>query len=652
MDKPKKEKKSKKKAVGTPKKEGSSKRDKKSKKTKILSFNEFSDLSYLDIISSDDDTIRESANKYMGIRKVPKLKANFVLYPHHETLLRWLHEREKSPFMGITSGLINAEMGLGKTMTTALHILSHPRTIEDDIPPGDPEKDNPDGFDLSLKSIKEKKLKIKGPTLVVCKKTVATNWLDDLSDHFGANWVKENILVFHRELGKLDEITKESIENAEIVITTYEAVKSGYSQYIEDKKKNNLIKLYTTEWLRIVLDESQEIANTTTDNHKACIALVGIYKSCLTGTRFRNCRDDLLSQLGFLGLYPFPAKRSWGAERFKELGLDEVVNTMNYKSAGIELPPCEQMEVEVELGKEERKLYDLVLAITRNLYEALNRQQYTNDEKEVFSHANILELILYLREICVRPDLLIRNPKKGSMMEKIENIKNKSKLGEWLTNPEGTAGLKSAKTKAIINLLNTKELKNEKVVIFSMFTSYLGLIKDHIIEKTGRNCIILDGSTKGPVRRDIIGKFNRDKTNDGDGEDNDVLLVNYRVGGVGVNIQKRCHTIIFVEEWWTYTVIEQALKRVARFGQTEKVTAYFLKAKDTLEEHMIKICQEKVQLSEEFFGTSTVLPKQILGRLLEPVDSKSKEGGRDRKKDKDEDSSEDIEEECSEGEDN
>lgn len=616
------------------------------KKSKPLSFDEFFELPYLEILTSDDVRVREAATNFLGIRKIPKLKDGFVLFPHHETLIRWLHERKGTSYMNITEGMINAAMGLGKTMTTAIHILSHPRVFNDDTPPKPVETDPPNSFELILNKIKEKNLKIKGPSLVVCKKTVATSWLDDLAQYFGEGWVEKNVVVFHRELGNIDSITKDRIENAEIAIATYEAVKSGWDQYEQDKKKNNLILLYKTEWLRIVLDESQEIANTTTDNHKACVALTGIYKLCLSGTPFRNCKHDLLAQLAFLGLYPLPAKSSWDASRFKELGLDEVVNTMNYESAGIELPPCKQFEVEVDLSEDERKFYELVLAVTRNSYDALNRQQYTNAEKEVFSHANILELILYLREICVRPDLLIKTTKKGAMMEKIEKIKNQGNLGKWLTNPNGTAGIKSAKTKAIVKLLNSKRLKGNKLVIFSMFTCYLTLIKDYITKKTGRKCIILDGATKGQTRREIIAKFNRDKKNDGDGEDDDVLLVNYRVGGVGVNIQRRCHTILFVEQWWTYVVTDQAFSRVRRFGQTEEVEAYFLVAKNTLEEHMIKICQEKVQLSEEFFGSSTVLPKQILGRLLEPINNSNSNIKEIRKK-KDEDEESDNSDEIS-----
>lgn len=207
------------------------------------------------------------------------------------------------------------------------------------------------------------------------------------------------------------------------------------------------------------------------------------------------------------------------------------------------------------------------------------------------------------------------------MMDKVNEMKEKGKLSSWIIDSKGTAGEKSAKTKAIIDLLNSSELKGKKVVIFSMFTGYLKLIKDIITRETGRKCTLLDGPTKGQVRREEIAKFNRDKTTDRDGLDDDVMLINYRVGGVGINIQRRCHKIIFVEQWWTYVVLEQALRRVARFGQTEEVTAYYLIAKDTLEEHMVKICQEKVQLTEEFFGSGTSLPKQILGRLLAPVNA-------------------------------
>jgi len=203
------------------------------------------------------------------------------------------------------------------------------------------------------------------------------------------------------------------------------------------------------------------------------------------------------------------------------------------------------------------------------------------------------------------------------MIHKIENIEEEHDLIAWLSDPNGTAGIKSAKTEALIELLNVV-LKGQKVVVFSNFSSYLGLCKNYVEKQTKRRVIILDGSTKGLDRKEAIAIFNGDV--EGKERDDDVLFVNYRVGSEGINIQKRCHNVIFMEHWWTYTVILQALRRIWRTYQGHVVHAYYLTAKGTLEEHMIKICQEKVRLTGTFVGEKIGLDSTTLNRLLEPLE--------------------------------
>lgn len=610
------------------------KETKKKKPKEPLTEDQLLAYSYTTIVTSKKKRIRAAAKKYLGMRRVPLLPGVEIL-DHQEDIIRWLNVRRKIPIQGINEGMVHADMGLGKTLGTMVYVLSNPKTIEEnDIHP-----------DIVRKG---KDLKHKGCTLIVGSKTVLAQWLEQFEKFFGLEWMKENILPLHtdyigKDYCKFEEVTKSMLCGKEIILTTYQAAVSGHKRYLEQETRENNIEeelankkktkkldnadihalLYKIEWLRIVLDESQSIANATTDNHKACVALMGVYKMCLSGTPIRNGAGDLLSQLKFLGLYPMPSPKAWDVQRFKDLGLEEVILSIDYEKAGIELKECKHHDVSVNLSDQERKFYDLVMTFTRNVNNSMAEQKYTQQEKDLFTHANILELILYLREICVRPDLVIKNRSDGktkkSMIKKIEEIEEEHDLLTWLNNPNGTAGLKSAKTEALIELLNVT-LKGEKAVVFSNFSSYLSLAKDYVEKKTGRRVILLDGSTNGQVRKEYIALFNGDIP--GEQRSDDVLFVNYRVGGEGINIQKQCRNAIFMEHWWTYTVILQALRRIWRLHQGSVVHAYYLTARHTLEEHMIKICQEKVRLTSTFVGERTGLDAATLNRLLEPTEKK------------------------------
>jgi SNF2 family DNA or RNA helicase len=54
-----------------------------------------------------------------------------------------------------------------------------------------------------------------------------------------------------------------------------------------------------------------------------------------------------------------------------------------------------------------------------------------------------------------------------------------------------------------------------------------------------------------------------------------VLLLQLQAGGVGLNLQEY-DRIIFVSPWWTAALMDQAIARAVRMGQTEVVKLYHL----------------------------------------------------------------------------
>ena len=54
------------------------------------------------------------------------------------------------------------------------------------------------------------------------------------------------------------------------------------------------------------------------------------------------------------------------------------------------------------------------------------------------------------------------------------------------------------------------------------------------------------------------------------------MLIQLQAGGVGLNLQEY-DRIIFVSPWWTSALMDQAIARAVRMGQTEVVKVYHLR---------------------------------------------------------------------------
>lgn len=80
-------------------------------------------------------------------------------------------------------------------------------------------------------------------------------------------------------------------------------------------------------------------------------------------------------------------------------------------------------------------------------------------------------------------------------------------------------------------------------------------------------------------------------------ENTDVLSVNYRSGGSGVNLQNLCHHAIYYTPTYSAGDYAQSLRRVWRDGQKNAVVFTHLLAKDTIEEVVFKALMERNEVN-------------------------------------------------------
>ncbi len=98
------------------------------------------------------------------------------------------------------------------------------------------------------------------------------------------------------------------------------------------------------------------------------------------------------------------------------------------------------------------------------------------------------------------------------------------------------------------------------------------------------------------------------------------MFLTYKVGSEGLNLTEAVH-VLNIEPWWTPVVLEQAIHRAWRSGQTSEVAIYNIYIKNSIEDKMLSICEEKSQMTEAYLqGTGQKvkagLDKYTMGRIL------------------------------------
>jgi SNF2 family DNA or RNA helicase len=135
---------------------------------------------------------------------------------------------------------------------------------------------------------------------------------------------------------------------------------------------------------------------------------------------------------------------------------------------------------------------------------------------------------------------------------------------------------------------------DEKAVVFSQWTSHLDKIQK-ALEEEGHTFTRIDGSKSPSDRLDAIKSFSTEGTDSQ--ETPRFILLSLHAAGTGLNLT-RANVCIMMDCWYNFAIENQAIDRVHRIGQTRPVRAYRLIMKDTLEERMIKVQENKTALGK------------------------------------------------------
>jgi hypothetical protein len=390
---------------------------------------------------------------------------------------------------------------------------------------------------------------MKKPALVVCPKSVLDVWYSEAQKFTPQLRVK---ILKNREDINVPEIQNE----IDILVLNYAQLRVCGDLLNEVK------------WLTTILDEGQQIKNPDSKAAKSARELDSQNRLVLTGTPIENRLLDMWSLMAF-AMPGVLGSRAYFKKRF-----DKRKDPLSQTRLASRLRPFLLRRTKLQVAQDlpprtEEEVYSKMEGIQLELYKnELKRIQKAllgldSDEAVKKNSFAILQGLMRLRQICCHPGLI--DPKY---------------LKE-----------ESAKMESLFYLLDQLHEEGHKVLVFSQFVSMLDLIKARL-ELEGRPYHYLTGQTKD--RKGEIERFQTTK-------DPSVFMLSLKAGGAGLNLTSASYVILY-DPWWNPAVENQAIDRTHRIGQKNKVIAYRLLTRDTVEEKIRILQHQKTQLVTNVLG--------------------------------------------------
>lgn len=373
------------------------------------------------------------------------------------------------------------------------------------------------------------------------------------------------------------------------------------------RDKSLLEMMIQTKFDTVIVDEAHRALNPKTSTRKGILRILEetsppvAYRIPMTGTPILNRCEDLYYMLNmvnpekfshpndFLYSYCQQVEDEEGRMRwiFKEGGLDRLIPLIRTNflrrtrdQAGIVLPEKTIIHHDIDIDEE---AYPLQGKARREMSEYMT---VICDEKagKAISAAAVVAMYTRLRQIETWPAGIIqyhtwvddkgsthfvRDPNTGEKVIKLQlNVEESQKM-DYLIKRDNDTGEWDG--------LIPEGIAEERGVLFSQFKQPLRELKKRI-DLSGKRAVILDGDTPKDLLAEIRRDFDRRETPDRSKAKWDIVLCNYKVGGVGLNFTAATQCFILDEEWGPGKR-DQAYDRLHRIGQEEAITIHVVRAR-------------------------------------------------------------------------
>ena len=166
-----------------------------------------------------------------------------------------------------------------------------------------------------------------------------------------------------------------------------------------------------------------------------------------------------------------------------------------------------------------------------------------------------------------------------------------------------------SKINTLMQLLEEIVGGGNSVLVFSQFTSFLGLVRK-ALEKSKVEYLYLDGSVPMKKREQLVQDFQHGRC--------PVFLISLKAGGLGLNLTG-ANYVVHLDPWWNPAIEQQATDRAYRIGQRQNVTVYHLISQHTIEEKILRLHETKRNLADAMLEGTSESHKLTSKELLQMI---------------------------------
>ena len=396
--------------------------------------------------------------------------------------------------------------------------------------------------------------------LIICGvNNLKYNWVDEIKKHTNENcWIlgSRRLKNGKYRIGKTENKI-EDLRNLDkdvfFMITNIESFRnSNFALEVQRQCDKGNIDM-------LIYDEAHTMKNPSAIQTKGVIKLRTKYMLAMSGTFMLNRPLDLYSSLHWIGVYKesywrfkntFSFCDSWGnvigvknVDMLKKLISSCMLRRL--KEDVLDLPDKIYIEEKVEMGEEQEQIYNEVM---NHLRENIDKIRLS---------PNPLNEMLRARQATGCTSILSSTINESAKLDRLEELVDEITANGY------------------------------KCLIFS---NWVQMVNCALPRLKKYNPAVITGEYKDEVIEEQKKKFHNNQ---------DCKVAIGTIGKMGTGLTfNEANYVIFLDSPWTKGVKEQAVDRCHRIGQTKNVTIITLVTKDTIDEKIEQIVEEKGLMSD------------------------------------------------------
>ncbi len=409
------------------------------------------------------------------------------------------------------------------------------------------------------------------PCLVIAPTTLKENWKREIED-----WTGKKALI-------LSDSCKNNFQRyhaagyADFYIVNLESLKKYFIDHIDKGKRGMMLKdIHFKENINffksVIIDEFHRCKSNKSQQSKFTkgIALGKEYILGLTGTPVVNKPIDLWPELHILNrLNDFGGYKGFIARYCSGPREASNLKELNYRLNTTCFYRREKSDVLKELPAKTRQVVSCDIS---------TRKEYTDAE---------VDLENYLRQYKGRTEEEIDKSMRGEIMVRIGHLKRISAKG---------------KHTSVVEFIKDIMESGEKLVVFAHHSEVIDKVTADFPDS-----VKITGDMHPKLRQISIDTFQND--------DNCKLIVcSIKAAGVGLTLTASSR-VAFIELPWHPADCEQCEDRTHRIGQHDNVTCTYFLGKDTIDEWVYSIIDNKRSITNEITGASDDVETDIIDQV-------------------------------------